>query len=118
MENSNLETGNMIERMEKIRALMNGGALFLIPVDDQGSRRKTRLDEKTTALIAFTSREELDKGQSTDAVSVKISDFLAEVMENEAVAGVVVNPWDDYFFLEKNLIKGILEVNKAKRAEE
>lgn len=60
----------------------------------------------------------MDKGQSTDAVSVKISDFLAEVMENEGVAGVVVNPWDDYFFLEKNLIKGILEVNKAKRAEE
>lgn len=61
-----------------------------------------------SAFVAFTSRQEMEKGQSSSIISYPIASFFASVLNEKSVVGAVVNPWSDSFFLPKDMIQAIL----------
>jgi ADP-ribosylglycohydrolase len=63
-------------------------------------------------LAAFTSAAELDKGEGSSVISYTIAPFLEAVLEMNQVDGVILNPWDKKFLLDKELIRLIFDANK------
>ncbi len=63
-------------------------------------------------LTAFTSYEEVEKGQSVSTLVQDIGDFLRVVMDTEDVAGVIINPWDNLFLFDKGTIGILFEEEK------
>lgn len=126
----------LINVLESIRMAMNKQEMFIIPVelpeaaiemiDPENIKvgdvienkeplhfkmRGIQLKEGGTALVAFTSQDEVRKGADTSTITGDIENFLQSVMMNSNVEGVVINPWDGDFFLPKNFIKLIFEAN-------
>jgi len=91
----NIKVGDVIENKEPLHFKMRG----------------IQLKEGGTALVAFTSQDEVRKGADTSTITGDIENFLQSVMMNSNVEGVVINPWDGDFFLPKNFIKLIFEAN-------
>lgn len=68
-------------------------------------------DDGRQWLVAFTSQEEFEKGESASI----ISDFIESVMKGcreMEEAGIIINPWGHNFLLTKELINLILEADK------
>lgn len=61
-------------------------------------------------LVAFTSQEEYEKGESASTISNCIEDML-KGCRGMAEAGIVINPWGNSFLLTKELIGLILKAN-------
>ena len=53
-------------------------------------------------LAAFTDREEYEKRPTSGAVSQFIDVMLKNVMQQEDIAGVIINPWGEPFVLCKS----------------
>ena len=73
-------------------------------------------DDGKIWLVAFTSREEYQKGE---AVSV-ISNFIRPSLEGCAEMpeeGIILNPWGQSFLLTKDLINMILKADKGGQAQ-
>lgn len=127
---------SVIAVLEAIRAEMNRGGSFLVPVEVPQSAldlfdpetakpgdivqttedlhlaiRKLKLENGEAYLAAFTSAAEVEKGEETSTVTNTIAAYLDSVLHLEGVAGIVINPWDDPFLLTKDMIRMILEVN-------
>ncbi len=62
-------------------------------------------------LVAFTGREEFEKGESASIISFFIDQFLKSC-RNMAEDGVIINPWDKPFLLTKELIELIFAADK------
>ena len=62
-------------------------------------------------LVAFTSQEEFEKGESTSIISYFIDAFL-QSCRNMNEAGVIINPWEKPFLLTKEMINVIFEADK------
>lgn len=71
--------------------------------------RKVELIQGGEAYTAFTSREELDKGESTDYTVIPMKDYLELALLDEDCIGIVINPWDVSVLLDKRLIMMILK---------
>ena len=56
-------------------------------------------------LAAFTDQEEYEKRPAPGAVSQFIDVMLENVMQQEDIAGVIINPWGEPFVLCKSDIK-------------
>ena len=61
-------------------------------------------------LVAFTSREEYEKGESASTISNCIEDML-KGCRDMAEAGIIINPWGNSFLLTRELIGLILKAN-------
>ena len=62
-------------------------------------------------LVAFTTREEYEKGEKTSIISNFIDSYLKGCKDmNEA--GIIINPWGQSFLLTKELINLILDADK------
>ena len=61
-------------------------------------------------MVAFTSNEELEKGESTSTICQPVEDILKgnRDMHEE---GIIINPWGESFLLTKELIHAILEAD-------
>ena len=73
--------------------------------------RKLTLNDGTHVWPAFTSQEELKKGEETSAITDEIVRFLEVVLMKTEIDGVLINPWDQSFYLSKEQIKLIFEAN-------
>lgn len=73
-----------------------------------------QMKDGQTAFVAFTSRQEMEKGQSSSIISYPSILFFASVLNEKSVVGAVINPWSDSFFLPKDMIQAILAECKAK----
>ena len=62
-------------------------------------------------LVAFTSREEYEKGESTSIISNFI-DGMLKGCKDMSGAGIIINPWGKSFMLTKELINLILDADK------
>ena len=62
-------------------------------------------------LVAFTGREEYEKGESASIISFFIDEFLKSCRDM-AEEGVILNPWGNAFMLTKDLIRLIFEADK------
>ena len=72
-------------------------------------------DEGELYMACFTSEEELNKGEPTAVVSHFIDCFIEAVIDSDAVAGIMINP----FGVTARLPKGVLQIiMEAKRPSE
>lgn len=72
-------------------------------------------DEGELYLACFTSEEELNKGEPTAVVSHFIDCFIEAVIDTDAAAGIIINP----FGITARLPKGVLQIiMEAKRPSE
>lgn len=77
----------------------DGNTLFSFKTMDTGGG---------TALVAFTSMEEKQKGPDTGAVSQFIDCMLEPLLEIEDIGGLVINPFGESIFLNKGDIAIIM----------
>ena len=133
---------NLVKLLESIRNRMNQDGHLLIPVETPQAAvnmidpehvnvgdivtaqedlhfkmRQLETKDGKQWLVAFTSQEEMNKGESSSVISNFTDAFLEAVMEMEDIAGVILNPWDKFFLLDKELIKVMLDVNKEPKPE-
>ena len=79
--------------------------------DDAGCTNfffKTLVIEGMDFLVAFTDQEEYEKAPASGAVSQFIDSMLENVMLDENIAGVIINPWGEQLVLCKADIAAIL----------
>lgn len=126
IENFNIRktAESLVDVLESIRVCMLGGdGKFIVPIEaNQDEKKLDILPRKLTmsdgkqVFAAFTSREELEKGEATATVEVYISNFLATAFkQKENIDGIVINPWDKSFILPAGMIELIFKA--VKRAE-
>ncbi len=133
-EKSNQE--NLIALLESIRRRMHEDGHFLIPVIppqpalDMLDISKLRVGDTVTSeedlsfrlhhvqtkdgqiwLAAFTSGEELEKGERTSVISYFI-DSMIRGCADMPEAGIIINPWGQSFLLTKELMQLILEADR------
>lgn len=77
------------------------------PANFQCKIRTLNLKSGAIVYAAFTSPEEADKGQRSSTVTEAIDTYLQKALMNPQVAGILLNPWGQSFFLSKPLIQGI-----------
>lgn len=63
-------------------------------------------DEGELYMACFTSEDELNKGEPTAVVSHFIDCFIEAVIDSDAVAGIIINP----FGITARLPKGVLQI--------
>jgi len=61
-------------------------------------------------LVAFTSHEEFEKGESASTIINGVEDML-KGCRDMSEAGIIINPWGNSFLLTKELIHLILKAN-------
>ena len=59
-------------------------------------------------LVAFTDQEEYEKAPASGAVSQFIDSMLENVMLDENIAGVIINPWGEQLVLCREDVARIL----------
>ena len=121
---------NLINVLETIRQRMNEKGHFLIPVtipedtvkalktkeripleELHFSVRKHSTKEGKTVFVVYTTQGELNKAEKTSMISDSIERFMQITSENADVDGILINPQGNAFFLSKENIKKIFEVD-------
>ena len=126
------------EALDAVRVAMKHGEKFIVPVEflpsDSGRHETKRMQgrdseslpfQKLTvrlrsgrnAFAVFTCREELLKGAEADSITVDMESFLQEVIMEPDIAGVVINPWDNDFYISKEYVELIFEADVHARRE-
>lgn len=126
----------IIEVLEAIRYSMNLNEQFVIPIelpddvietikgtglevekdfetpdDIRFKIRSLELDDGTPAFVAFTNQEEAMKRNETSTITEDVETYLHRVLMNPDLAGIIINPWGDSFYLPKSNIRAIFNVN-------
>lgn len=99
-----------------VRALqqrMNADGHLLIPVllSEGGQSyqlRPLQYEGGAVYMVAFTSEAELQKGGATNILSHFIDVYLDVILDFEEADGLVINPFGQPFFLQKDLIAAVL----------
>lgn len=86
------------------------GDVFSVSEDIPIRFRHLAADEEGHYFIPlFTSREEMNKGESSSSINQSLKTLLEAVDNWPDCVGFVVNPWDRKLFLKKDIIKMLLE---------
>ena len=107
---------NMIIVLNAIRTRMHADGHFLFPVFQNeedptqfGFHTIAANDGKTWCAV-FTSKEEYEKGASSQILSYFIDAGLKMILDSET-EGVLLNPWGTPFFMSKPLIQKMFEMD-------
>ena len=65
--------------------------------------------------VAFTSREEYEKGAGSDTLVMDIEQLLEGFAGDTSEAGIMINPWSENFLLRKDIIKAIVEMSEEEK---
>ncbi|MGN1413715.1 MAG: O-acetyl-ADP-ribose deacetylase [Anaerovoracaceae bacterium] len=126
----------VIAVLESVRQAMNENENFILPVEipqdvfDIDDPEKLKLGDTLTAkeeihctlrsltmnsgelvLPVFTSQREVEKGETTSTIPMGIEGVLEQVIMGQNFSGIVINPWDQPFYLSKDFIQMIFEGN-------
>ena len=102
--------------LEAVRRRMHADGHFLFPVlvneedDSQFDFRRIQTGDGKVWLAAFTSQEELEKGEPSRVYSFFIDRVLQFSLDLE-LDGVMIDPWGQAFSLTKDVIKQIFEAD-------
>lgn len=91
----NVKVGDIVELKEDLRFKIRG-----VELAGGGS-----------TIVAFTSKEEMEKGDPTSIIEMHFDQFLESVLKNPATEGLLLNPWGNSFMLEKTHISEIFKVH-------
>ena len=98
-----------------IRERMAQNGHFLFPADiTENADGQTTFCFKTMdvnahpLLVAFTDQEEFRKAPPSGAVSQFIDSMLENLLQQDGIAGLIINPWGERFLLGKEDIAMIL----------
>ncbi len=94
------------------RMQQDGHLLIPVQLSEGGQSYQLRpleYDNGAIYMVAFTSEEQLQKGGPTNILSHFIDIYLDVILDFEEAQGLVINPFDKPFFLQKDLIATILE---------
>jgi len=114
--NQNMENLNKI--LHVICERMHADGHFLFPIikneDDpnQFAYQSIETNDGKNWMAAFTSATEYEKGQSSELLSYFIDATLKTTLESD-MEGIVINPWDKRFFLNKEMIKVIIDADEG-----
>ena len=137
------ETGDIIiVVLDTICQAMNAGEQFVIPVempqealdlieknnpksgdilysdeDLHFRMRSLTKNDGEQVLVAFTSQEEAEKGDSTSTIMCDMASFIETAMLNPLFDGFVIDPWDKPFILSKQMIHLLYERNLPAKRE-
>ena len=108
-----------------VRALqqrMQGDGHLLIPVllSEGGQSYQLRpleYDGGAVYMVAFTSEAELEKGGPTNILSHFIDVYLDVILDFDEAQGLVINPFGQPFFLQKDLIAAVLQERPVRDEE-
>ena len=104
--------------LEVIRQRMHEDGHLLFPVITHGEEemsftlRSVQLNDGSLWNAAFTTREELEKGELSPVLSFFIDSSLKNCLES-GTEGFVINPWGQKFFLTKESIRAIFDADKG-----
>jgi hypothetical protein len=92
---------------------MNQDGHLLIPVllSEGGQSYQLRpleYDGGAVYMVAFTSEAELEKGGPSNILSHFIDVYFDVVLDFEEAQGLVINPFGQPFFLQKDLLAAVL----------
>ena len=132
---SDLTNENLSEVIKAICMRIKAGGKFIFPViapgafknmidpenvsvgdefttDEDMSFTFQHLEDKEGNIwaVAFTSRNEFQKGQSSDTLVMDIEQVLEGFAGDTTEAGIIINPWSESFLLRKDLITAILKI--------
>ena len=132
---------NLVKLLEAIRNRMNNDGHLILPVEtpqaavDMLDLEHIKVGDVVTAkedlhfrmrqletkdgrqwLVAFTNQKEMQKGESSSVISNFMDQFLNAVLDMD-VAGVILNPWDKFFLLDKELIQIIIDANSQPKLQ-
>ena len=132
---------NLVKLLEAIRNRMNNDGHLILPVEtpqaavDMLDLKHIKAGDVVTAkedlhfrirqletkdgrqwLVAFTNQKEMQKGESSSVISNFMDQFLNAVLDMD-VAGVILNPWDKFFLLDKELIQIIIDANRQPKPQ-
>ena len=102
------QDGHMIFPVEQMTDITDGEEVV-----EHFKLRTIELKSGEVAAAAFTSHAAMRRAPKTAMLSFFIDNTLEAVYKNEGLAGLVINPWGDAFFLSKPMIRMILDQKKA-----
>ena len=63
-------------------------------------------------FAAFTDYNEAEKGEASSTVNQYIKDILKVALASEEKEGLIINPWEDPIFLDKDMLRMVLDAAK------
>lgn len=110
-ENMNHDTIMNLVRAIQQRMVADGHLLLPVEYPDPEDPNTFQIrclpnDEGELYMACFTSEDELNKGEPTAVVSHFIDCFIEAVIDSDAVAGIIINP----FGITCRLPKGVLQI--------
>lgn len=102
------------------RMLQDGHLLIPVQLSEGGQSyqlRPLQYDSGAVYMVAFTSEAELEKGGPTGILSHFIDVYLDVILDFDEADGLVINPFGQPFFLQKDLIQTILEQRPPREEE-
>lgn len=108
--------------LEVIQERMKADGHFLIPVEYPDENDKNTFLMRSVPgengeglyLVAFTDEEEVHKGSETAILSNFMDVFLENAIDEEAVRGIVINPWSNACQMPKTAIQYILQAKNPR----
>lgn len=116
----NQSRDTVMDVLSAVYMKVQDNAQLLIPCDAPEAADKELMDFKTlelnngsVAVVAFSLLENLELGPETESVTYPIALLFQSVLENDNVAGVLLNPWKEPFMLTKEIITLLLTPDSA-----
>ena len=94
--------------LKYLRTLCKEEASILVPMKDETLLR-LKLDNGEDVYVVFTSEEQMKLGPESEYKEVKIKDVFEMAMYSDLVSGLVMNPWQESYYLPKVYLEMILD---------
>ena len=99
------------------KTTLQSGTDFQLPDDVRLKIRTLELKNGNYAFPIFTNQEEAMSGEDTSTITEDLEVFLEKTLLNPNVEGLLINPWNESFFLPKDNIRAIFRVNLPAKKE-
>lgn len=106
------ESALAVVRALQQRMQQDGHLLIPVVLSEGGQSYQLRpleYDNGAIYMVAFTSEAELEKGGPTNILSHFIDVYFDVVLDFEDAQGLVINPFGQPFFLQKDLLAAVLQ---------
>ena len=114
------ESALAVVRALQQRMQQDGHLLIPVLLSEGGQSYQLRpleYDNGAVYMVAFTSEAELEKGGPTNILSHFIDVYFDVVLDFEDAQGLVINPFGQPFFLQKDLLAAVLQERPVRDEE-